>query len=70
MTGKPPYAGCEDPAVIAKVWRRQIPERPNDCLPPGRLRADTLWKLLAHCWAYEPAARPESTEVAKVVRAI
>ncbi|KAG8725553.1 hypothetical protein FRC09_011280 [Ceratobasidium sp. 395] len=62
MTGKVPYAGMKDMAVINAINSKQHPKRPEEHIPTSAW-GDTLWLLLSRCWAFEPEARPSARNV-------
>lgn len=64
MSGKPPFWGHRNSAIILRIIQAQIPkseEHPN--LPPD----DDLWNLIRRCWDTEPTARPTMREVLREV---
>ncbi|KAG8733307.1 hypothetical protein FRC11_007279 [Ceratobasidium sp. 423] len=69
MTGKPPYDGVGDFAVISLVTRGVPPER-LESIPNGREDMDKLWELLLCCWSYDPTLRPSVDEVTETMRII
>ncbi|KAF8596200.1 kinase-like protein [Ceratobasidium sp. AG-I] len=71
FTGQVPHADVSEMAILGKVsLERKIPQRPIDCLPHENLQANTLWKLLVQCWAYEPETRPSAVEVSDILHSI
>ncbi|QRV74672.1 Serine/threonine-protein kinase [Ceratobasidium sp. AG-Ba] len=71
FTGKTPYHGMRDPAVIFNVgtWKR-VPDRPTDCIPLNEPWADILWDLLMSCWDHMSDYRPTAREVCGHLRKI
>ncbi|KAF8595616.1 kinase-like protein [Ceratobasidium sp. AG-I] len=68
ITGKPPYSGKTDPAVIVFVTlKKKTPARPEDCIPSNSIQGDRLWTTLTLCWSPDPEARPEAAEIRDVV---
>ncbi|KAG8937956.1 hypothetical protein FRC00_008302 [Tulasnella sp. 408] len=60
MSGKPPFYGLRDSAIILRIILNRTPkpeEHPD--LPPD----DDLWNLMRHCWDTDPTARPTMREV-------
>ncbi|KAJ1301969.1 hypothetical protein OPQ81_000806 [Rhizoctonia solani] len=54
ITGRLPYDGKSDLAIVSLVHQRKYPERPEDLIPTQSQDGDRLWELLLACWAYEP----------------
>ncbi|KAG9077736.1 hypothetical protein FRC06_008736, partial [Ceratobasidium sp. 370] len=58
FTGKVPYFGKTDPAVINTVVNdKKMPDRPQE-IPMNVAWGDMLWDLLVNCWHYIPSERP------------
>ncbi|CAE6527730.1 unnamed protein product [Rhizoctonia solani] len=71
ITSKLPFPELRsDNAVISKVLiKKEAPSRPQSTIP-DRVYADTLWKLLADCWQYDPASRPKMAYVIEEIKKI
>ncbi|CAE6471781.1 unnamed protein product [Rhizoctonia solani] len=64
ISGKVPYFGVKDAAVIFKVSQGGIcPMRPELHFPSSYREADILWSLLVRCWGYDPSSRPSAKVV-------
>jgi hypothetical protein len=64
LTGKIPYAGRSEIAVLAAVLCRELHELPREFIPDdGDPGAATLWLLLLRCWQHNPDSRPKAVEV-------
>lgn len=53
MSGKPPFSGLRDAAILLRIIGYSIPTPEEH---PGL--SDHLWSLLRRCWAKNPSARP------------
>ncbi|KAG8763403.1 hypothetical protein FRC12_008563 [Ceratobasidium sp. 428] len=58
ITGKVPYAGMKDIAVMNAINSNRHPERPKEHIPTTSFYSNKLWSLLNRCWAFKPKARP------------
>ncbi|KAG8714120.1 hypothetical protein FRC08_012335 [Ceratobasidium sp. 394] len=63
ITGKIPFSGKVEQAVLATVMLGKIPERPEELDLMDRGKSDVLWKAMSRCWSHEPAERPSAFEV-------
>ncbi|KAF8596875.1 kinase-like protein [Ceratobasidium sp. AG-I] len=71
ITGEAPFSAIEaEHKVIAAILMRELPARPRKCIPPNSVQGDTLWNLLARCWAYEPLERPLAAEVRDIMKTV
>ncbi|KAF8593357.1 kinase-like protein, partial [Ceratobasidium sp. AG-I] len=58
ITGKLPFDGKHENAVLGAVMvRNEVPLRPA-LIPVNSLHGDTLWELLVRCWGAKPELRP------------
>ncbi|KAH7322168.1 kinase-like domain-containing protein, partial [Rhizoctonia solani] len=62
ITGKLPYSGKGDLAVLKLVSDKKHPDRPNEHIPESR-GGNKFWRLLEKCWAYESKKRPSAAKV-------
>ncbi|KAG8706811.1 hypothetical protein FRC08_000851 [Ceratobasidium sp. 394] len=70
FTGKVPYTGKTDPAVISAVVNdKKVPDRPQE-IPANFAWGDMLWNLLINCWCYAPSERPAARDVYKHLQKI
>ncbi|KAG9084174.1 hypothetical protein FS749_005426 [Ceratobasidium sp. UAMH 11750] len=70
FTGRVPYSGKVDLAVInAVVQDKKMPDRPQE-IPANVVWGDMLWSLLINCWCYTPSERPAAPEVSKHLQKI
>ncbi|KAF8602025.1 kinase-like protein [Ceratobasidium sp. AG-I] len=71
LTGNVPYYYKTDHGIaFAVVDRKELPRRPEDCIPTTSQHGDALWSLLTSCWAYEPEERPRVNHVLSVMKTI
>ncbi|KAF8606250.1 kinase-like protein [Ceratobasidium sp. AG-I] len=69
ITGKVPFAGKTDHAVMVAVTRRnETPQRPDGFIPAESTNGDALWALLERCWAFRPQERPRVSEIVNNMR--
>ena len=52
LSGRPPFALSQNPAVMWKVMNYEFPERPKE------VQSADLWGLLEQCWSFQPKERP------------
>ncbi|KAJ7663065.1 kinase-like domain-containing protein [Mycena polygramma] len=64
-TGKPPFEGSSDAAVIMKVLNGERPERRNGGLEAPM--SDQLWEYVNTFWAQAPTSRPSAQSVAHLM---
>ncbi|KAG8713418.1 hypothetical protein FRC08_013280, partial [Ceratobasidium sp. 394] len=70
FTGKVPYFGRADPAVmITAVVHKKVPDRPQE-IPTNVVWGDMLWDLLVNCWRYIPSERPAAHDVCRHLKEI
>ncbi|CEL59198.1 Tyrosine-protein kinase TXK OS=Homo sapiens GN=TXK PE=1 SV=3 [Rhizoctonia solani AG-1 IB] len=63
ITGDFPWANISHPRVLALMFKKERPKRPNDHIPSGNKWADLTWNLLMGCWDQNPMERPTAAEV-------
>ncbi|KAG8724898.1 hypothetical protein FRC09_012310 [Ceratobasidium sp. 395] len=63
FTGKVPYSGKNDRAVMVAIMKYEYPARPQECIPTNSGWGDALWYLLMRCWNPVPEQRPKAIEV-------
>ncbi|CAE6444542.1 unnamed protein product [Rhizoctonia solani] len=63
ITGRVPYEGNLEVAVIQKAISGIHPARPEQHIPTNEKQADAIWGLLKECWASDPGRRPSATMV-------
>ncbi|KAG9100252.1 hypothetical protein FRC06_004356 [Ceratobasidium sp. 370] len=63
ITGKIPFSGKVEQAVLATVMLGKTPERPGELDEMDEGKSDALWKAMVHCWSREAAERPSAFEV-------
>ncbi|KAF8595451.1 kinase-like protein [Ceratobasidium sp. AG-I] len=69
MTGNVPYSYKTDHGIsFAVVIKKELPRRPEDCIPTTSQHGDALWSLLTSCWAYEPEERPGVDRVLSIMK--
>ncbi|KAI5993360.1 kinase-like domain-containing protein [Pisolithus marmoratus] len=56
FTREEPFHRCTCNAIIGKMSRRQIPDRPSRAKTYSRL-TDKWWAICLKCWEFEPASR-------------
>ncbi|KAG8730097.1 hypothetical protein FRC11_007426, partial [Ceratobasidium sp. 423] len=66
ITGRVPYDGKGDFAVLKLVSKKKHPERPNEHIPTESRDGNKLWRLLKKCWAHDPEKRPSASRVAEI----
>ncbi|CUA69591.1 hypothetical protein RSOLAG22IIIB_08598 [Rhizoctonia solani] len=60
ITGRVPYEGSLEVAVIQKAISGIHPARPEQHIPTNNKQADAVWDLLKECWASDPGRRPSA----------
>ncbi|KAG8712711.1 hypothetical protein FRC09_019550 [Ceratobasidium sp. 395] len=66
ITGKLPYAGLQDMAVMNSINSKRHPKRSEEHIPTTSVSGDALWSLLSRCWGFEPGSRPTAQWVQDV----
>ena len=56
LTGKAPFSGCNNLAVMRKIVDGEHPSRPKG--PQAVWFTDGLWGMLKQCWLCKPKQRP------------
>ena len=56
LTGKPPFRGCSNLAVMRMIVEGEHPSRPKG--PEAVWFTDDLWGTLEQCWLYKAKLRP------------
>ncbi|KAL0578928.1 hypothetical protein V5O48_003076 [Marasmius crinis-equi] len=59
FTGKVPFHGSRDCAVISAVVKKQRPLRPIDELE----LTDEMWEVMVDCWKHDQSQRPTAADV-------
>ncbi|KAF8592962.1 kinase-like protein [Ceratobasidium sp. AG-I] len=67
ITGKVPYSEKPELGVYMALVKRELPQQPEDFIPPNSENGKELWELLTSCWAHEWEDRPSAAHVADVV---
>ena len=62
ISGKPPFHGTSDVAIVAKVLNGGRPPREVGFM-------ERLWKMMEQCWRPQPSDRPRVTEVLQCLEA-
>ncbi|KAF8603656.1 kinase-like protein [Ceratobasidium sp. AG-I] len=71
LTGHVPHKDRADLVVIHTVLvKRQLPTRPDECIPSRSRKGNDLWAMLGRCWSYEPNARSKIDEVREFMKGI
>ncbi|KAG8906003.1 hypothetical protein FRC01_008177 [Tulasnella sp. 417] len=60
MSGKAPFYGLADQAIVRRVAQDQPPKPAHH---PNLPADDPLWSLMRRCWDKTPTARPTMREV-------
>lgn len=63
FTGKVPFEGRRNEAVVVRILQGQRPEMPVNFQGVGL--TDETWKLLKKCWQQSPGKRPTMKEVVR-----
>ncbi|KAG8794233.1 hypothetical protein FRC12_000085 [Ceratobasidium sp. 428] len=67
FTGKAPYIGKNDRAVMQAVTKNENPERPHQCIHTNNAWGDSLWSLIVQCWNHVPERRPTAIKTCELV---
>ncbi|KAF8596874.1 kinase-like protein [Ceratobasidium sp. AG-I] len=72
ITGELPFSAIEleYDVINAVLEMKELPARPKEHIPPNSTQGDTLWSLLARCWAYEPLERPSAAEIRDIMKTV
>ena len=68
LSGQVPFAPWKDIIVIWKIVNGDRPERPWG--KEGRLIKGAIWRVLEHCWKYQPSERPTAKAVLQSLESI
>ncbi|KAG9123474.1 hypothetical protein FRC07_014889 [Ceratobasidium sp. 392] len=64
LTGLLPFNELKtDFQVMAALFEKTHPERPEETIPSSSKQGDMMWSLLVRCWDPDPEARPKAVEV-------
>ncbi|ESK89580.1 hypothetical protein Moror_8651 [Moniliophthora roreri MCA 2997] len=63
MTGKPPFCGTLESAVMLQVVQGKRPARPTVGWCP-----DEMWSMVQLCWAQDPMERPSARKIEQYLR--
>ncbi|KAG8698334.1 hypothetical protein FRC08_005993 [Ceratobasidium sp. 394] len=63
VTGKIPFYGRSELAVLSTVLLGKTHERPQQLDKMVESEANALWKAMSRCWARNPADRPSALEL-------
>ena len=63
FTGKLPFEGQKDEAVLLRILEGGRPEMPRNAQAVGL--TEEMWKLLEACWQQNPKKRPTMKEVVR-----
>ncbi|QRV92063.1 Tyrosine kinase family catalytic domain protein [Ceratobasidium sp. AG-Ba] len=63
LTGKVPWIGKTDLAIMYSVMHKTLPERPMEVMPIDSRKGDMLWALLTSCWEFDAEKRPNAQTV-------
>ena len=63
FTGRIPFEGQKNEAVVLHVSRGGRPEKPENAQAVGL--TDEMWKLLESCWRKNPNKRPTMEEIVR-----
>jgi hypothetical protein len=64
FTGKIPFGGQRNEAVVVRISRGGRPEMPGNAQEVGL--TGEMWKLLESCWQQNPEKRPTMEEVVRI----
>ncbi|KAL0058852.1 hypothetical protein AAF712_014456 [Marasmius tenuissimus] len=59
FTGRVPFYGFNDGAVMMAIYKEQHPPRPAEL---GSEQYDEIWQLMTSCWAPDPSLRPTAAD--------
>ncbi|KAJ8077726.1 hypothetical protein PM082_002159 [Marasmius tenuissimus] len=59
FTGRVPFYGFIDGAVMMAVFNEQHPSRPAELKSE---QCDEIWELITSCWAFDPSLRPTAAD--------
>ncbi|TFK48789.1 kinase-like protein [Heliocybe sulcata] len=63
-TGRRPFAGLPDSAILLSVLRGERPPRPSNTECRGLALHDNLWDIMTRCWNPNALSRPDVRQVA------